>query len=208
MSDSALCQQVSPGVWKLLTVMKDDDITATVRSDFCILQLAQSFFNKHGQDPTKYDYIRQKLREIGRLLLTLRKDFSIHTLEDAVRPVNFQVVIQAVKKVSGFDDEKHCYQTPSLALKLGHSLQKISDIVHCRALMAEDNKLELTDVEQSEESEVEKENPPTHPETDNVADAIKAGTSEGPAAPNNDPPELQSTYIEIYPLQVLGPSDN
>lgn len=30
-------------------------------------------YNKHGQDPTKGDYIRQKLREIGRLLLTLRK---------------------------------------------------------------------------------------------------------------------------------------
>ncbi|XP_055082072.1 uncharacterized protein LOC129456738 isoform X1 [Periophthalmus magnuspinnatus] len=141
MVDSALCQQVSPGVWKLLTAMKDDEITATVRSDFCILQLAQSFFNKHGQEPTKYEYIRQKLREIGRLLLTLRKDFSIHTLEDAVRPANFQMVIQAVKKVSGFDEEKHCYQTPSLALKLGHSLQKISDIIHCRALMAEDSEL-------------------------------------------------------------------
>ncbi|XP_055080972.1 uncharacterized protein LOC129456606 [Periophthalmus magnuspinnatus] len=141
MFDSALCQQVSPGVWKLLTAMKNDEITATVRSDFYILQLAQSFFNKHGQKPTKYKYIRQKLREIGRLLLTLRKDFSIYTLEDAVRPANFQMVIQAVKKVSGFDEEKHCYQTPSLALKLGHSLQKISDIIHCRALMAEDSEL-------------------------------------------------------------------
>jgi len=51
------------------------------------------------------------------------------------------VVIQAVKKVSGFDEERHYYQTPSLALKLGHSLQKINDIVHCRALMAEDSEL-------------------------------------------------------------------
>jgi len=57
MAESTMCQQISPGVWKLLTAMKDDEITATVRSDFCILQLAQSFFNKHGQDPTKYDYI-------------------------------------------------------------------------------------------------------------------------------------------------------
>lgn len=141
MSESVKCQEISRGVWKLLTAMKDDDISAAVRSDFCILQLAQSFFNKHGQDPTKYDYIRQKLREVGRLLLTLRREYLIYTLEDAVRPANFHVVIQAVKNVSGFDEEKDCYQTPSLALKLGHSLQKICDIVHCRALMAEDSEL-------------------------------------------------------------------
>ncbi|RXN02500.1 kinesin heavy chain-like isoform X2 [Labeo rohita] len=75
MSNTALCQQISQDVWKLLTVIKDDDISAAVRSDFCILELAQSFFNKHGQDPTKYDFIRQKLREAGRLLLTMQKEF-------------------------------------------------------------------------------------------------------------------------------------
>lgn len=141
MNESALCQQISPGVWKMLAVMTADEITATVRSDYSILQLAESFFNKHGQDPTKYDYICQTLRESGRLLLALRKEFSIHTLEDAVRPANFDVVIKAVKKVSGYDNEKHCYRTPSLALMLGHSLQKVSDILHCRALMAQDSKL-------------------------------------------------------------------
>nr|XP_054599976.1 uncharacterized protein LOC129164327 isoform X2 [Nothobranchius furzeri] len=141
MTESALCQQISPGVWKILTGMKDDEISSTVRSDLSILQLAQSFFNKHGQDSTKYDYIRQRLRECGRLLLMLRKDFSIHTFEDAVRPANFDVVISAVKKVSGYDEEKHCYHTPSLALKLSHSLQKVNDILHCRALMAQDSTL-------------------------------------------------------------------
>ncbi|XP_039519797.1 uncharacterized protein LOC120473826 isoform X4 [Pimephales promelas] len=141
MSNATMCQPISQGVWKLLTVMKDDEISAAVRSDFCILQLAQSFFNRHGQDPTKYEYIRQKLREAGRLLLILQREFTIQTLEDAVRPANFNVLIQAVKKVSGFNGEKHTYQTPSLALKLGHSLQKICDIVHCRALMAEDTEM-------------------------------------------------------------------
>lgn len=114
MNESALSQQISPGVWKILAVMKDDEITATVRSDYSILQLAQSFFNKHAQDPTKYDYIRQTLRESGRLLLTLRKEFSIQTLEDAVRPANFDVVIKAVKKVSGYDDEKLLYSKPCI----------------------------------------------------------------------------------------------
>lgn len=37
MNESALCQQISPGVWKMLAVMKADEITATVRSDYSIL---------------------------------------------------------------------------------------------------------------------------------------------------------------------------
>lgn len=64
-----LCVNKHP---KLLSAMKDDDIAAAMHSDFYILQLAQSFFNEHRQDPTKYEYIRQELHEIGRLLLTLK----------------------------------------------------------------------------------------------------------------------------------------
>lgn len=139
--ESTSSQQISSGVWKLLGVMKQDEVASVVRNDFSIIQFAQSLYNKHGQDPTKYEYIRQKLREVGRLLLCLRTDFSVHNLEDAVKPANFQRVVQAVKKVSGFDEEKHSYQKPSLALKLGHTLQKIADIIHCRALMAEDEEL-------------------------------------------------------------------
>lgn len=139
--ESALCQQISSGVWKLLSVMKQDEIASVVRNDLCIIQFAQSLYNKHGQDPTKYEYMRQKLREVGRLLLCLRSEFSVYNLEEAVKPSNFQRVVQAVKIVSGFDENSQSYQSPSLALKLGHTLQKISAIIHCRALMAEDEEL-------------------------------------------------------------------
>ncbi|KAL4000114.1 MICAL-like protein 2 [Sarotherodon galilaeus] len=62
-------------------------------------------------------------------------------MEEAIKPANFQRVVQAVKKVSGFDEETLSYKTPSLALKLGHTLHKMSDIIHCRALMTEDEAL-------------------------------------------------------------------
>ena len=145
--ESASCQQISSGVWKLLGVMKQDEVALVVRNDLSIIQFAQSLYNKHGQDTTKYDYIRQKLREVGRLLLCLRTEFSIHNMEEAVKPANFARVVRAVKKVSGFDEEKHSFLTPSLALKLGHSLHKICDIIHCRALMAEDeDQIRSTDI--------------------------------------------------------------
>ncbi|KAI4793452.1 hypothetical protein KUCAC02_032708 [Chaenocephalus aceratus] len=139
--ESVLSQQISSGVWKLLNAMRQDEVASVVRNDFSIIQFAQSLYSKHGQDPTKYEYIRQKLREVGRLLLCLQTEFSVYNLEEAVKPANFQRVVQAVKNVSGFDDKHHTYSTPSLALKLGHTLLKINDIIHCRALMAEDDEL-------------------------------------------------------------------
>lgn len=113
-----------------------------MRIDFSIIQFALSLYNKHGQDPTKYEYMQQKLCAVGRLLLCLRTEFSVLNLEEAVKPANFQIVVQAVKKVSGFDEGKHSYLTPSLALKLGHTLQKQKiHFIHCRALVVEDKEL-------------------------------------------------------------------
>ncbi|KAK1900435.1 N-lysine methyltransferase KMT5A-A [Dissostichus eleginoides] len=93
--ESVFCQQISSGVWKLLNAMRQDEVAAVVRNDLSIIQFAQSLYSKHGQDPTKYEYIRQKLREVGRLLLCLRTEFSVYNLEEAVKPANCQRVVQA-----------------------------------------------------------------------------------------------------------------
>lgn len=74
--------------------------------------------------------------------MVLHGETSIYNIEDAVKPSNFDEVVRAVKIWSGYDEETNRYKTPSLALKLGHSLQKVSGLVHCRALQAEDNELQ------------------------------------------------------------------
>ncbi|KAM3612304.1 uncharacterized protein V6R79_006508 [Siganus canaliculatus] len=140
-ADLTYCPAISPGVWKILSNMKDDDVSSVVRNDFLLLQLAQSLYNKHGSDPTKSEYIRQKVREMGRLLLTLRTNSALFSFEDAVRPNNFYKIVEAVKCLSGYDEESHSCKIPSLALKLGHSLNKIADIILCRAIAAEDDTL-------------------------------------------------------------------
>ncbi len=88
-AESVFSENICKGVWKLLDPMRQDDVTAVVRNDFGILQLAQTLYNKHGHDTTKYEYIRQKLRELARVLLILRAD-SITTIEEAVKPGNSQ----------------------------------------------------------------------------------------------------------------------
>ncbi|XP_059907777.1 uncharacterized protein LOC132457539 isoform X2 [Gadus macrocephalus] len=139
--DSASSSTVENGVLKMLSRMHDDDIASVIRNDFCLLRYADTLFRKHGHDPSKHDYIRQKIRQLGRFLQTLRKRSSILTLEDAIKPGNFMEVIEAVKETAGFDKERNRYKTPSLALKIGHSLLKVSDIIHCHALIAGNDNL-------------------------------------------------------------------
>lgn len=45
-------------------------------------------------------------------------------------------VIEAEKETAGFGKDNNSYKIPSLALKIGHSLLKVSDIIRCHALMA------------------------------------------------------------------------
>ncbi|XP_067227718.1 uncharacterized protein [Chanodichthys erythropterus] len=131
--------EVSTGFKKVLSFMNYDDVSRVVHSDICIMQLGQHMFNRMGSDVTRHDYIRQKMREVGRLLLEARKFTPLRTMVDFIIPANFKHVIAAVKVVSGYDEEKNFYRIPSLALKLGHSLNKICSIVESNAMMYGDH---------------------------------------------------------------------
>ncbi|CAM4569659.1 unnamed protein product [Leuciscus chuanchicus] len=130
--------EVSKGFKKILYFMNYDEVSCVVHSDRCIKQLGEHIFNRMGSNVTKHDYIRQKMREVGRLLLEARKITPLRTMVDFIIPAKFKHVI-AVKVVSGYDEEKNSYRIPSLALKLGHSLNKICSIVERSAMMYGDH---------------------------------------------------------------------
>ncbi|KAL3971540.1 a disintegrin and metalloproteinase with thrombospondin motifs 2 [Sarotherodon galilaeus] len=129
---------VNAQFWKLVQVMHDDEITNVVRKESCILKFGEHLFNKHGHDVTKHDYIRQKMRETGRLVLQGQKNGKLKMVSDFFVPGNFPHVIAAVKNVAGLNEETNTYKTPSLALKLGHNLKKIADVLECEAMIAGD----------------------------------------------------------------------
>lgn len=61
---SGFCQEISSGVWKFLGPMKQDEVTTALRNDILIIQFAESLYNRHEQDPAKYEYTDQKPCEI------------------------------------------------------------------------------------------------------------------------------------------------
>ena len=118
--------------------MVQDYVYFAVKSDVSILEYGEHLYNRLGYDVGRHEYIRQKLRELGRLLICSRKTTPLKTIKDHIRPANFMHVVQAVKHIVGYDSETQTYKCPSLALKIGHSLSKIAMLVESQANVQND----------------------------------------------------------------------
>ncbi|KAJ8030334.1 hypothetical protein HOLleu_26714 [Holothuria leucospilota] len=123
--------------------MKADSVARCIKSDSLIVEVASKECFKLGHNTEQDGYIRGKLRELGRLLLQLRETFDEENacLEDFIHPEKFQRVVTAVRSMCGFNDSSHVYRTPSLALKIGHTLKKVAAIVKGHALERGDDSL-------------------------------------------------------------------
>lgn len=76
--------------------MVQDGIFAAVKTDACILEYGEHLYNRLGYDAGKHEYIRQKMRELGRLLVCSRKNTALKSIEDHIRPANFIIVVEGV----------------------------------------------------------------------------------------------------------------
>lgn len=126
-----MARGTSSTLLQLTEAMRNDSVTRIVKSDSTILAYGEKLCTKHGHDKDQHNYIRQKLREVARLVQELRKqsgDENKH-LEDFVYPSSFHLIANCCKYVAGYDEGTNSYATPSLALKIGHILQKCLKIV-------------------------------------------------------------------------------
>ena len=55
-------------------------------------------------------------------------------LKDFLAPVSFSELVSSVREVSGFSGETHRYETPSLAMKLSHSLKGCAEQALAQAI--------------------------------------------------------------------------
>ncbi|XP_030833631.1 uncharacterized protein LOC115926148 [Strongylocentrotus purpuratus] len=135
---------VSPKVHMILSMGVDDEILRVVKSDRLMQQVAERLTLKHGHDKDQYSYIRQKLRELARLVREYRKlnDHPSASLVDLICPTKFNEVIAATRKAAGFNEDTHLYTTPSLALKVGYTLVTAAKVLMGNALLQADAGLE------------------------------------------------------------------
>lgn len=129
-------KEVSKGLQSVLASLNADEVSRIVKSDALILKVGEKQFGRHGHDNEQYSMIRNNLRELGRLLKQLRQTSGKinATLESFLDPAQFKTVVNAAKAVAGFSEKENSFKTPSLALKLGHSLKKCCKILEGQAL--------------------------------------------------------------------------
>ncbi|XP_054461684.1 uncharacterized protein LOC129097029 isoform X2 [Anoplopoma fimbria] len=126
-------QNLSQEVRTMLSTLKKDEISSEVCNDPFLLQLAQSLYPRNKSKACRLEHIKQKLRQMGRLLLTL-KEKSICSFADAVKPENISKLVESVKELGGFNEETKSYERPSFIKTMGSLLRKIGYINLARAL--------------------------------------------------------------------------
>lgn len=134
-------KHISEDVKKMLCDMHQDEVAQTVRNDEYVLKLAQDFFDKKGNRKDRHAFVRQTIRCIGKFLILLRNKFMIRNLAEAIKPSNFLLIIEAIKAIAEFNEEKKCFTIPSLARRIGLALRKYCILSAQKAFAVEDRKL-------------------------------------------------------------------
>lgn len=71
----------------------------------------------------------RKMRELARLLIEVRKrDKSIKSLMDCLRPQNFDMIVEATKAAAKYIAETQTYKSPTYALNIGTTLKECCEL--------------------------------------------------------------------------------
>ena len=113
----------------IMRAMHQDEVTTAMRTDDLIMKFGNRLHFKHGHLQHRRQYIRDRIRQVGRLLVDMQKTVgSVRNLTDCIVPEMFGHVVKSVRRICGFDKDAHLYTVPSLALKMGHSLKECTRI--------------------------------------------------------------------------------
>ncbi|XP_032423904.1 uncharacterized protein LOC116723252 [Xiphophorus hellerii] len=126
---------ISIGLQRVLQDMSYDNVSQLVKADSLIISLGERMYLRNGEVGRHQADIRNKMRELARLVLMARNiDKDVVFLKDLISPGKFNTVFEAVKEMTGFNELTNRFNVPSTALKLRHSLVKVSHILQGEAL--------------------------------------------------------------------------
>ncbi|MED6284205.1 hypothetical protein CHARACLAT_016922, partial [Characodon lateralis] len=125
----------SSGVRKVLKKLKDDETRSFVLQDPYLLRLACCLYYLN-KAKNKDKEINRKLRQMGRLLGAL-KEKSIMSFEEALKPKNFDSIVEATTKVSTLNKDN---SSKRLSKTVAYSLKKVANIKYALALSEKGDK--------------------------------------------------------------------
>ncbi len=128
--------KLSPELQLLLSKLSNDDVATVIKEDSTILEVGQDLLNKQNQKKEQIPYIKDRMRELGRLLIEMRKKPGNEgrSMKSFIRVDEWDFFIQSVKNIA-FEKGKH-----TLALKLGYNMKKVCDSVWTQCIKERNDK--------------------------------------------------------------------
>ncbi|KAM9448689.1 M-phase phosphoprotein 8 isoform 2-T2 [Salvelinus alpinus] len=131
------------GCEEIIHNMNQDDISCHIKNDPLICKYGNALSAKHGHAKSQFTYIGSKMRELARFVLNVNEmDCDVQYLHEVCVPSKFKLAVHAARKMSGHDPASDRYKTPSLALKIGYSLKRATEIAFGESRMTEDREAE------------------------------------------------------------------
>ncbi|XP_034017463.1 uncharacterized protein LOC117502534 isoform X2 [Thalassophryne amazonica] len=127
--------------WQVVGVMNHDPITDIVKNDSVIIEVGKHLLNKGGMSAKNQQFVRDKIRGMGRLIHSARRVTNLTKMEDFINPKNFLATVKAVKVTCGYDSATNMFSVPSLAYKLGNALVQVSKFLKAKGLSANNQTL-------------------------------------------------------------------
>ena len=119
----------------ILQGMVNDETAELVKNDRLLCELGERLALKHGHSSNRCEYVRSTLRTLARLLAQIKLlDNELKTFEKTIHPRNFGILLEACRKLSGFNFENNFYEKPSLALKIGTYFTYLIDVKYSIAI--------------------------------------------------------------------------
>jgi len=128
-------EHMSAALKTIMGSMRKDQYSLIIKNDPTIIKYGEKLTQKYGHLKHLHHHVSCKTKELARFLTSIRRlDSATTWLSDCMFPSKFDVVVQAVRHLCGYNDESYLYQIPSLALKIGHSLKKCCAILSCDSI--------------------------------------------------------------------------
>lgn len=112
---------------EVFCLMRPDAISAVVKNDPLIYLYGEALLSKHKRQQIA-NVVSNKMRELGRLLIVLKRLHEVESLFEALKPEMFQYIVSATKVISGYDINTKSFKSASLALHMGTNLKIVCDV--------------------------------------------------------------------------------
>lgn len=132
---------------KVFPRMLADTISLTAKKDSLICAYGSRYINTH-REQHQINVCSRKMRELAKVLIESKKiNSEIKNFFDLLQPQYFDIVVQAVKVIAKYDQQKDIFGSPTFAMNISRSLKDCCDIAILHIIKRKHNYINMSAVD-------------------------------------------------------------